>query len=444
MLVSLGLDFRRAGLEIRERFHLGDSDVARVSDALAARGARETVLTRTCNRVEAYCWWPDAGASRPVDPALEIARAWTEGDASRTLALRAHARVRRAGGVPRHLFRVAAGLESQVLGDVHILGQLRRAFRDAVEMGSIGSHLHRLFETALRIGKQVQRDTGLAAARSSVGAEAARFAAARAGGLEGRRCVVVGCGKSGAHAARAFARLGAADLTVLNRTEERARRLARDLGRATGAGLDALATCVTRADVVVVATGAAEPLVSARAVRAMRRRVKAPLLIVDVSVPRNVETGVGALPGVELVDLDSLRPEAPGIERLRRQAIPEAEAIVEDGVDDFEHWLDVRAAGRRLRPFREVLSEICRREVAFLVGESPGARRTADRIVARVMAHPMSALRTASLRGAWFDDAADALAGLFSSSMRSPSEPAESDGIRSAGIPRQRALSSGS
>jgi len=420
MLVSLGLDFRRARLEVRERFLLEDADVPRVCETLASRGARETVLTRTCNRVEAYCWWPEAeNGSRPADPGREIARAWVGHDGPDAELLRQSARLRRSAEVARHLFRVAAGLESQILGDIHILGQLRRAFREAIEGRSVGPHLHRLFENALRVGKQVTRETPLMAARRSVGSEAARSAAAHWGGLAGRPCVVVGCGKSGTHAARALVEHGVEDLTVLNRTVDRARGLARELGGVRAAGLDALPEALAGAHVVIVATGAPEPVLQAAALAEARARAGTvgPALVIDVSVPRNVDARVAELEGVRLLDLDALHPEAAEIEKARRGAIPEAEARVEAGVDEFVRWLELRGARRALQPLHEILSHICRRELSHLDGASSRAERTAERIVAGVLAHPMTALRDASQRGEALAPAASGvLEALFAAS----------------------------
>lgn len=413
MLVSLGLDFRRARLEVRERFHLEDADLPRVLDALQDRGAGEVVLTRTCNRLEAYCWWMDPS----TDPGLEISRAWVGDDPREAEALHSSARLRHAETAAQHLFRVAAGLESQVLGDIHILGQLRRAFRDAVAVRAVGPHLHRLFETALRVGKQVQRETPLLANRRSVGSEAARFVAARAGGVAGRSCVVVGCGKSGTHAARALCELGATELTVINRTRERADALAQALAARRALGLESLPQALADAEVVVVATGAPSPLLDAEALRRARAGATRPLWIIDVSVPRNVEPEVAALPGVTHVDLDTLDP-VHGCEESRLRALPRAEALVRSGVEDYRQWLELRAASHALRPLRELLAETCRREVAHLAGACPQAERTASRIVARVMAQPMATLRAAAERGEALELASGAVADLFPRARR--------------------------
>ncbi len=423
MLVSLGLDHRGAGVELRERFLLEEEELPRVYDALAGVGAGEAVLTRTCNRVELYCWWSEPAVG--PETAHGIARAWVGGGGREAEALLAHAWHRAGPDVARHLLRVAGGLESQVLGDIHILGQVRRAFRSALEARSAGSNLHRLFELALRIGKQVQRETSLMAARHGVGSAVARAAEERLVDLAGRSCVVVGCGKGGAHSARCLLERGADRITLVNRTPERAERLARELGRGEARGLDALPQALASADVVVVATGAPQPVLTGALLDAARRPAR-PLLVIDVGVPRNVEPAVGSRAGVELLDLDTLLPETAAVESSRRAAVPEAEALVETGVEEFLRWLELNQARQALDPLRAVLAEVCRKELTHLAGASPGAQRAVDRIVAGVMARPMSALRCAAERGEGVGEAADALRDLFTRPNSSSGELAPS------------------
>jgi glutamyl-tRNA reductase len=144
------------------------------------------------------------------------------------------------------------------------------------------------------------------------------------------------------------------------------------------------------------------------------------VLVIDVSVPRNVETTAGTLAGVELIDLDTLHPEAAELERTRLEAVPGAEMLVEDGASEYERWLELQVARRALGPLHEVLSAVCHREVSHLAGASPLAERTADRIVASIMAHPMAALRAASERGEPLAETAGALAALFAAPRPAP------------------------
>lgn len=398
VLISLGLDHRHVRLGVREHFHVDEDDAGRIARALAAAGASESALVRTCNRVEVYSWWE--GVAGAGEAARRIAEAWVQGRPVEVGRLREAACLRRDREVVRHLFRVAAGLESQIVGDIHILGQVRRALRDGATAGSVGTRLRRLFETALHTGKQIQRRTRLLETRRSVGAEAARRAARGLGSLAGRDCVVVGCGKSGTQAARTLVRLGADRLTLLNRTPERARSLARALGGACSGGLAGLAHRVARADLVIVATGAAEPVLSRAALAGARaaRASAGPLVLVDVAVPRNVEAEVRWLPGVEVVDLDGL--ESGGADSSDHElAVQRAEQLVDESLRDFDQWLALGPARDALQPFREVLTAACRREIGHAAAADASTEHTVERIVARVMAHPMTALRAACERG---------------------------------------------
>ncbi len=448
MLVSLGLDHQHAELGLRERFHVRDEDVERLHAALAECGVLESVLMRTCNRIELYCWWPEQDASLAGRDAVgEICRAWTHGDREAARVLRSSAQIRAGEEAARHLFRVSSGLESQVLGDMHIIGQVRRSLRDAVEYRSVGSNLQRLFQSALRIGKEVKRSTGLMATRKSIGRAAALCAAGAIGDPEEGPFAIVGCGKSGVLAALTLAEMGVQDLVLINRTRSRAEELVSELGYGEARGLDALPAALASARAVIVATGATEPLLTRDSVLDAweGRSASSPLLVVDISVPRNVAPEVGALPGVELIDLDGLAPDSSDAEETRRGAVERAEVLVEDAVAEFVGWLELGSARDALGPFRTVLADICRREIAYLTGSlgdvsdetaPPPVERTADRIVARVMAHPMTVLRSASQRGEPFAEVAGTLKRLFAGDgLPTPAEArVQYATVRSAGI----------
>lgn len=394
MLIHLGLDFRGADLAIRERFHILEDQLPARYEIGGSRPAvlEELVLVATCNRTEAY-GWIDASVPSRVG-ARALARAWVR-DATRVDELLKLTRVRCGMDVADHLLRVAAGLESQILGDIHILGQVRRAFRAATRAEATGRHLHRLFEIALRTGKEVKRDTDLMAGRSSVGTEAVAMARRVRSGLEDQRCVLVGCGKVGSHAAEALVEAGAGSLTLVNRSPEPARRLAAELGAST-APLESLYGVLAEADVVVVATGAPTLVVEALPLARARRAnggTRPPLLVMDVTMPRNVDPALGDLPGVELMDLDRIHPEASSVEEARRDAVPQAEAVVERHVGEYGDWLAQGELLRALTPFRAALDEICRREMRYSAESGGSWERAADRIVAKLMARPMTALR---------------------------------------------------
>jgi glutamyl-tRNA reductase len=295
---------------------------------------------------------------------------------------------------------VASGLESQVLGDGQILGQLRSAYKRAAKSGATGPVLHRLFETALRAGKRVQTETSLLAGRNSIGAEAASIAHQRFGSLTNARCLVVGCGKTGERTARQLIKLGARDIVLMNRTLGRAEELAAILG-GRAAPMETMHVEAAMADVVIVATASESPILLADALRKTREACGTSaysLLLMDLSLPRNIDPAVLELAGVTLVDLDTLHSPILAAEEQRRNAVPEAEQVCDEEVHDFLDWVATMPARDAIKPLRDALTEVARREVAFAAGDAV-AERTATRIVAKLLARPMAALRKAVQRG---------------------------------------------
>ncbi len=408
MLISLGVDFRKTSLEGRERL----LDPFRQIDAIGVDGLDilEILSIHTCNRMELYCWSPRAEFDGAQAVFGDLAERWTESKCVRDeILLRGN--TRSGDEVVRHLLRVASGLESQILGDIHVLGQLRRAYVDATERGTVGPHLHRLFDLALRTGKRIRRDTALMEGRRSVGSEAARLNLQRIGDL-GRtpRIAVVGCGKIGSHAARA---LGDQDvhLVLLNRTSARARTLAEDIG-CEAAPWGRLQEECRAADGIIVATGSDRFVLAPETFTPdgswnVRRHV-----VVDLAVPRNVDPDVGRVAGVTLIDLDSLNPRIAEVEEARVAAVDDAEEIVDEEVPAFSAWLSARRAGEALAPLRSALMAVCEREVAFATDETAAAR-TASRIVAKLMASPMEEMRERMRTGQPVEPVADIMRSLF-------------------------------
>lgn len=389
MLISLGLDYTHADVRTRESFLLSDEEIGLAYDRSAQESqlVREFFSVNTCNRIELYGWAASLGG---MDPHREMARRYfgRRDEAQRFLAASTHRVGRQA---IEHLFRVTCGLESQVLGDIHIIGQLRTSYRLASEKGTVGTNLHRLLDTAIRCGKSVKKDTGLMTGRSSIGSEAAMVVSQGVDAIETARIVVVGSGKIGTHAAQSLMKQGARNVTIVNRTFSRGKILADAIG-GTAADWSEFALCLANADAVIVATGAPEPVLGPRHLGG-RRHDAGPVVIVDVSMPRNVDPAVRGCEGVRLVDLDTLHPQAANVARSRQAAIPEAEAVVHAHADEFQRWIAQQGAREALRPLRERLLEICLREIEYAVDAHNDAERAATRIVSKLMARPMSVLR---------------------------------------------------
>lgn len=399
MLISLAVDYRFADVSTREFFHFSPERLERLYAKVDRTARQELVAVQTCNRSELYVWNPADSAEEIEEVYWQLARRWM-GSATGARQLLGAARRRSGREAVHHLFRVAAGMESQVLGDGQLLGQLREAYRLGAVHGGAGSVLHRFFERALHVGKRARSETGLSSGRHSVGAEAAAVVARRFGSLAAARVVVIGCGKTGERAARQLSKLGARDLVLINRSLGRAEQLAKAV-RGRAAPLEALYGELALADAAIVATSATVPIVCSEPLEAARcdsHTEGHPLLLVDLSMPRNVEPAAADQGSVVIVDLDALRPVLAAAERDRIASVPEAEHIVREELDDFMTWMSAASAREAIRPLRKVLEGVCLREVAFASGDLV-AQRTAERIVAKVLARPMIELRGAMLRG---------------------------------------------
>ncbi|MGI5125923.1 glutamyl-tRNA reductase [Pseudonocardia sp. CA-107938] len=304
-VLVVGLSHRSAPVGVLERAVVGAEDVPKLLDELM-RGSHvsEVVLLSTCNRIEVVAV-VDAFHGGLADVGEALARH----AGLPLLELTEHLYVHYAGSAVQHLFAVAAGLDSMVVGEAQILGQLRAAYATAQEAGTAGRVLHELAQHALRVGKLVHARTGIDAAGASVVSEALADAAHGLGGsLTGIRAVLVGAGAMGGLAAAHLRRAGAGEIVVLNRSGERAERLAAltaEQGTPARAGtLDVLAAELADADLLVACTGAVGSVVGRDAVG---DRAGRPLVVCDLGLPRDVEASVGELADVTVVDLATLQ-----------------------------------------------------------------------------------------------------------------------------------------
>jgi glutamyl-tRNA reductase len=446
MLISIAIDFRHADVATRERFHLSEERLAQLYQTVRTDVITEAALISTCNRTELYAWVASEAPEVIARSVQVLARRWmrtrAEGEALLKVATRREGRE-----AAQHIIRIAAGLESQVLGDGQILGQLKTAYKRAatgasgngatangasvVGHSATGPVLHRLFETALRAGKRVQTETALTAGRNSVGAEAALTAAQRFGDLAMARCVVVGAGKTGARAAKQLHKLGARDIVIVNRTFENSVTLAAMVG-GRAAEWDTRHVEAAMADVVVVATGSEVPVLEAPRLATAREacaNTGYALLLLDLSLPRNVDPVASIMPGVTLVDLDSLSQPVLAAEHMRREAVPQAEEICTQEVEAFLGWLANMPARAAIRPLRAALEDVARREVAYHAKDAHVAERAAARIVAKLLAGPMAALRRAVQRGEPLDQHAMMLLEMFAPNGALADVPVAADSL---------------
>lgn len=334
-VLALGVSHKTAPVAVRERLALTPGVVGDfLRDARAIDDVREVVALSTCNRTEVYVVSHD-----PVEAE------------SRVLAMLA----RRAGIGPtelagsiyalrncdaaRHLYRVASGLESMIVGEHEVQGQVRRAYEDARAAHATGPLLDRLFRAALAAGRRVRSETRIAERHLSVSSVAAQLVAERLDGRPRREVLIVGAGETGELAAKALAARGVETIFVANRRRDRAAALARRYG-GHAVGFDALAGQLAHADAVVCATASPHPILDAeRLDAALARRAGRPLLVLDLAVPRDVAPDVRDLPGVTLYDVDDLQAVVRRNRSVRQIEAQHAEGIVEQEIQRFAEWL---------------------------------------------------------------------------------------------------------
>jgi glutamyl-tRNA reductase len=416
-VVVVGLNHRTVPLDVLERMTVNDARLPKALYDLRTRpNLSEAVVLSTCNRTEIY-----AVADRYHGAIDDIRSFLTDLSGLNIEDFSDHVYAYHDDFAVSHLFKVASGLDSAVLGESEILGQVRSAVERSEEEGAAGSELRRLFASALGVGRRVRVDTGIARGTTSVSQAAVAMAVDRLGSLDGRRILVLGAGEIGAGMAVALAgTAGLAEVLVANRTRTRAVALA---GRTGGRVVDfgELGEALTTVDVMLTSTGATDTVIDRDDVEAvMAHRDGRPLLIVDVAVPRDVDPGAGAIDGVTLLDMDDLRSFAESGIAERRREIAVVQRIVDDEVARFfeelaarevvplvtalrERAEDIRAA--ELERYTARLAELTPKERAAVEGLTRG-------IVNKLLHEPTVRLKDAA-GSAKADRLADALRALF-------------------------------
>ncbi len=403
-LFAAGLSHKNAPVALREQL-AADADKLRelLRDAVAGGAVREAVVLSTCNRVEVYGVADAAGAARTalfgalcrqrgIPPARVEPLIYTheEDDAI------------------RHAFRVASSLDSMMIGEPQILGQVKDAFALAQSCETVGPALHTLFTQAFAVAKRVRTETEIARHAVSVSFAAVELAKKIFAGLSRRAVLLLGAGKMGELAAKHLVEQGAFPIYVVNRTWARAQEMARALS-GTAVPFDELAAALAAVDIVVTSTGAAAPIVTRDMVAGvMRGRGARPLFFIDIAVPRDVEPGVDALEDVYCYDIDDLKQVVDANIRERLREAQRAEALVEREVAKFKARLGDVEVIPTIVSLRERLEEIGRAEVKKTLARLPDATpetRTAIEglsasIVNKVLHAPITKLRESSRAGA--------------------------------------------
>ncbi|MEY2959480.1 MAG: glutamyl-tRNA reductase [Actinomycetota bacterium] len=328
-VLVIGVNHRSGPLSVLERIALPGDEVPKAVRALADRdNVREAVVLSTCNRTEIY-----AVAERFHGAYSDIRDFLCDLGGLAPDDLQPHLYTQHDEFAVRHLFEVAAGLDSAVIGENEILGQLRNAWEIAQREGAARSTLNLLFRKAVGVGKRARTETAIARGTASISHAAVEMVVDRLGSIAGRRVAVVGAGSMGEGIAVALSSAGVGDVVVVNRTPERGAALAGRVG-ARAVGFDRLTEAIDGADIVLTSTGSGTPVVTTDLLSGTDRSGR-PLLIVDIAVPRDVGPGVADLPGVDVFDLDDVSDWA---ERGRSQRLAEVASVEGIIVDELERY----------------------------------------------------------------------------------------------------------
>ena len=396
-LFLLGVSHRTAPVDLRERLDFSSRNVGVAVEALAARSsAAESVVLSTCNRSEIYVASSDP--SRARDELVAFLSDYHQLPQDVFLPhLFAHDNVAAA----RHLFRVAAGLDSLVVGEPQVLGQVKDAFQAAADRHCTGPLLSKAFHWAFGVGKRVRNETALGEGAVSVSFAAVALARKIFGRLHGRRVLVVGAGETSALTAQHLRSHGVAEIVITSRTAAHADALAADVGGRTVAWGE-MRQAMARADIVVTATGSQRPIILRGDVEAVTGRRRAePLFIIDVAVPRDVDPAVSEIEQVFLYNVDDLRGIVQENLARRGAEIARAEAIVSEELTQFTAWQRSRRAVPTIVALRQRFDNIRRAELqrleTRLSGLPPEARARIDEvtrlIVEKLLLEPTEQLK---------------------------------------------------
>ncbi len=394
----IGCNHRTAPVELRERVAFTSEQALDAADGLRRQGIlEEAVVLSTCNRSELY--------GVPADPAAAVTDAMEDFLTSYHRVPRADltGRIYRWVGpdAVRHLFRVAAGLDSMLLGEAEILGQLRAAYGQALEHGATGPVLNRAFQGALEVGKRVRAETEVGARPMSVALAGVKLAERVFGSLKGRAALIVGAGAVAEQVVEHLRNRGIGRVRVVNRSPERAAELAQQIG-GEAVPWESLAGALGAPDIIVTSVSATEPILTrAMLERALAAREDKPIFVVDLGVPRNVAAEAAGLYNLYLYNIDDLGEIVEQNKRAREAEIPRAEAIIAEHVAKFETWRATLEAGSilddlrsRFREHREILLRERLAEMKHLSPEEHERLASiTEELIERVLDDPAQRLR---------------------------------------------------
>ncbi len=366
-IVLIGVNHRTAPVELREKLSFAGRELDPVSLFLSCPLVREVLFLSTCNRVELLF------VSREPEAAVqECLRIWAEANGISVSSFEKHLYFLRDREAINHLFRVAAGLDSMVLGEPQILGQLKEAYRRAVERRATGVILNRLLHKAFSVAKRIRSETGIGSHAVSVSYAAVELAKKIFGELQGKTAMLIGAGEMAELAAQHFLAQGVEKIIVANRTLSRAVELAKQF-QGEAISLEELEDYLIHTDIVVSSTGAPHYILTATQVKnLMRPRRMRPIFFIDIAVPRDIDPAVNDLENVYLYDIDDLKAVVEENLAFRRKEARRAERIVEEEALKFEAWMGELEVYPTIVALRQKAEAIRRRELERTLSQLKG------------------------------------------------------------------------
>ncbi len=377
-IAAVGMSYKTAPVEVRGRVAwTADQLPVALSQIRAVPGVLEGVILSTCNRTEIY-----AVLERQYLGREALLQYWAEQKNVPPLEIAGHAFFLVDDQAVDHLMRVASGLDSMILGETQILGQVKDAYLLARELGTAGKILNELFQKAVACGKRVHTETAISQNAVSVSYAAVELAKKIFGDLAGRRAMLVGAGKMAGLTAKHLVDNGIAEIIVCNRTFSRAVEMAREFG-GRAVPMDKMEENLGLADVVISSTGAAGQVITREMVqRAMRARRSRPLFLVDIAVPPDIDPAAGELDNVFLYDIDDLEAVVLANLEERAREAQKAERIILDEVTKFRHWMRTLNVVPLIKSLREKAEEIRQAELQRLFNRLPRLTEREREIIA--------------------------------------------------------------
>lgn len=362
-----GVNYKKTDVAVRSQFAISEEQYARILQNASAVGLKDVFVLATCNRTEIY------GVANSPQDLIEILCSETEGTPE---IFQEMAYIHTAEKAMEHLFDVSAGLDSQILGDYEIIGQMKHAVQFAHSYGTIGAFSDRLVNFAVKSSKDIKNKTQLSGGTTSVSFAAIQFLKWHCKNLENAQILLIGAGKIAISTARNLKDyLHVGNLTIVNRTFEKAETLARELG-AKAVPLAQIAAEISNADIIITATNTTKPIITKEKLEGCSHKI-----LIDLSIPYNIDNRVKEIPGTILVNVDELSKIGEMTFSNRKNEIPAAKAIIREYLDEFAEWYRMRKNVPVLKVAKQVMLDIQKKELQCQCSYAAEALEEADKVM---------------------------------------------------------------